>query len=179
VIRESNPDLAESRRNTCAWIRGGAFRLRHKLEIIARRVGSPNSESPIIRQEPFGVTMALTFSLVGTWDDDKRIHMIGKGAGSGNYSGSGEGQRISVERPKVSLLLAFARLRIRRSIPDPIWVHLQADISGSNLTRTSSASIDDRMGLDISCRMQHYNAANEYYVYITLDSRFLQRLRLY
>jgi hypothetical protein len=51
--------------------------------------------------------MALTFSLVGTWDDDKRIHMTGKAAVSGNYSSSGEGPRISVERLKVSLLLAF------------------------------------------------------------------------
>jgi hypothetical protein len=34
--------------------------------------------------------MALTFSLVDTWDDGKRIHVTGTIAVSGNYSTSGD-----------------------------------------------------------------------------------------
>jgi hypothetical protein len=34
--------------------------------------------------------MALTFTLVDTWDDGKRIHMAGTVAASGNYSTSGD-----------------------------------------------------------------------------------------
>src|SRR5271154_3431199 len=40
---------------------------------------------------PFsGGTMALTFSLVDTWDDGKRIHVAGTAAASGNYATSGD-----------------------------------------------------------------------------------------
>ncbi|MGH9746911.1 MAG: hypothetical protein ACRD59_12485 [Candidatus Acidiferrales bacterium] len=34
--------------------------------------------------------MALTFSLVDTWDDGKRIHVAGTIAASGNYSANGD-----------------------------------------------------------------------------------------
>jgi hypothetical protein len=34
--------------------------------------------------------MALTFSLVDTWDDGKRIHVTGTAAASGNYSTNGD-----------------------------------------------------------------------------------------
>ncbi len=34
--------------------------------------------------------MALTFTLVDTWDDGKRIHVAGTAAASGNYSTSGD-----------------------------------------------------------------------------------------
>lgn len=34
--------------------------------------------------------MALTFSLVDTWDDGKRIHVTGTAAASGNYSTGGD-----------------------------------------------------------------------------------------
>jgi hypothetical protein len=34
--------------------------------------------------------MALTFTLVDTWDDGKRIHVAGTVAASGNYSGGGD-----------------------------------------------------------------------------------------
>ncbi len=34
--------------------------------------------------------MALTFTLVDTWDDGKRVHVAGTVAASGNYSTSGD-----------------------------------------------------------------------------------------
>ena len=34
--------------------------------------------------------MALTFTLVDTWDDGQRIHVAGTAAASGNYSTSGD-----------------------------------------------------------------------------------------
>ena len=34
--------------------------------------------------------MALTFTLVDTWDDGKRIHVAGTAAASGNYSTGGD-----------------------------------------------------------------------------------------
>ena len=34
--------------------------------------------------------MALTFTLVDTWDDGKRIHVAGTVAASGNYSTGGD-----------------------------------------------------------------------------------------
>jgi hypothetical protein len=34
--------------------------------------------------------MSLTFSLVDTWDDGKRIHVTGTAAASGNYSTGGD-----------------------------------------------------------------------------------------
>ena len=34
--------------------------------------------------------MALTFSLVDTWDDGQRIHVAGTAAGSGSYSTGGD-----------------------------------------------------------------------------------------
>jgi hypothetical protein len=39
---------------------------------------------------PKGATMALTFSLIDTWDDGKRIHVSGTIAASGNYSTGGD-----------------------------------------------------------------------------------------
>jgi hypothetical protein len=38
----------------------------------------------------FGGNMALTFSLVDTWDDGKRIHVTGTVAASGSYSTGGD-----------------------------------------------------------------------------------------
>jgi hypothetical protein len=37
-----------------------------------------------------GGNMALTFTLVDTWDDGKRVHVTGTVAASGNYSTSGD-----------------------------------------------------------------------------------------
>jgi len=34
--------------------------------------------------------MALTFTLVDTWDDGQRIHVSGTAAASGNYSTGGD-----------------------------------------------------------------------------------------
>jgi hypothetical protein len=34
--------------------------------------------------------MALTFSLIDTWDDGKRVHVTGTAAASGNYSTGGD-----------------------------------------------------------------------------------------
>lgn len=39
--------------------------------------------------------MALTFSLVDTWDDGKRIHVSGTVAASGNYSTGGDALDLS------------------------------------------------------------------------------------
>jgi hypothetical protein len=37
-----------------------------------------------------GATMALSFSLIDTWDDGKRIHVSGTIAASGNYTTGGD-----------------------------------------------------------------------------------------
>ena len=39
--------------------------------------------------------MALTFSLIDTWDDGKRVHVTGTAAASGNYSAGGDALDLS------------------------------------------------------------------------------------
>ena len=54
--------------------------------------------------------MALTFSLVDTWDDGQRIHVAGTAAGSGSYSTGGDtldfttvASRIGASQPPVQV----------------------------------------------------------------------------
>jgi hypothetical protein len=48
-----------------------------------------------LRYQNKGTTMALTFSLIDTWDDGKRIHVTGTIAASGNYATGGDALDLS------------------------------------------------------------------------------------
>src|SRR6202035_4124541 len=77
---------------SCVWIRMHAHGLRDKPQIIAR---STNHATNRHRQDclchpPKGATMALTFSLVDTWDDGQRIHVSGTITASGSYATGGD-----------------------------------------------------------------------------------------
>jgi hypothetical protein len=43
--------------------------------------------------------MALTFSLIDTWDDGKRVHVSGTIAASGNYTTGGDTLDLSQSPP--------------------------------------------------------------------------------
>src|ERR1700719_342092 len=75
---------------SCVWIRMQAHGLRDKTQIIARSTNHATNRHRLNPVQPKGATMALTFSLVDTWDDGKRIHVSGTIAASGSYATGGD-----------------------------------------------------------------------------------------
>jgi hypothetical protein len=59
----------------------------HISENYARlKAAATQAKSPVT----LGGTMALTFSIVDTWEDGKRVHVSGTVVASGNYTTSGD-----------------------------------------------------------------------------------------